>query len=117
MTKEIVKPKRQRVKKIEGGPQGPGAWVELRMPTIEESREYQTKLFETGIHTDEAEEMANNYLASHILSWNWVDDDDNPLPMPQEDPSIFEKMLPDEMMFLGNALQGIDTTSQLLKKR
>jgi len=36
----------------------------------------------------EVENAGHNLIREHVISWNWVDDDDNPLPQPNEDGAI-----------------------------
>jgi len=47
-------------------------------------------------------------LADHLLDWNWVDDEDNPLPLPKNDPSVIDELTSAESEFLANLLMGED---------
>lgn len=39
-------------------------------------------------------------LRELIISWNWVDDEDKPLPQVQDDPGLLDKLPIEEMEFL-----------------
>lgn len=116
-TSTSAKPSRQRVKTVTGGPQGDAAWIELSMPTIKESQDHQRNIQELAkIDPDKANEEANAYFALHVKSWNWVGDDGEDLPHPSN-PSVFETLLPDELVFVTLALSGQEGLSASRKKK
>lgn len=45
-------------------------------------------------------------LASHIVDWNWVDDEGDPLPLPKDDPAVVEELTNEESEFLIQLLMG-----------
>jgi len=45
-------------------------------------------------------------LRSHVLEWNWVDDNGDPLPQPQESVEVFDELTDDELRFLTEKLTG-----------
>jgi len=45
-------------------------------------------------------------LAGHIIKWNWVDDDDQPLVVPAEDPSVIDELTNEEVEYLTELLMG-----------
>ena len=47
-------------------------------------------------------------LKKHILDWNWVDDEGEPLPNPQEDEDVFDELTDTEVTFLINRMMGVD---------
>ena len=47
-------------------------------------------------------------LRLHVIAWNWVDDDGNPLPDPKENPEVFDELTDDEVTFLINKMMGVD---------
>lgn len=113
----MAKPSRQRTKKIDGGPQGDSAFIELLMPTIKESRDHQQKLQELSqSDPDRANAEANTYFANHVVSWNWVDDDGNDL-LPPSNPDVYELLLPDELVFITLALNGQEGLAASRKKK
>ena len=69
-------------------------------PDLDDLDPYTTKynVMDAGIET----------LKKHILAWNWVDDDGEPLPQPQEDSDVFDKLTDDEVAFLIDHMMGIE---------
>ncbi len=99
-------PSRNRVRKIFGGPQGEDAVVVILIPTVGEMRE-QSKLAKSlGPESDEAEESARKYLAAHVLEWNWMLDEKEPLASPFDNPEVFGLLMREELTFIGQALAG-----------
>jgi len=45
-------------------------------------------------------------LTAHIVDWNWVDDDGNPLPLPKERPNVVDELTNEESEFLVEILTG-----------
>lgn len=71
----------------------------------------QSKL--RGVDVDESEyegadpfEGGLEILSKHILDWNWVDDEDNPLPLPKDDPDVLGELTNDETDFLSDLMTG-----------
>ena len=55
---------------------------------------------------DELNTQSIEFLAPFVLEWNWVDDDDEPLPQPKEDVGVLSSLMPDELNFIANAIGG-----------
>ena len=51
-------------------------------------------------------ELTVRRYVDHILDWNWVDENDDPLPLPKDDPSVIDKLYNSEITFLSEALFG-----------
>jgi hypothetical protein len=83
--------------------QGEGSWVRVRRANVEEMREKRNNPKEV-----DAFEMGVALITRHAVDWNWVDDDDKPLPFPSEDPSVIEKLTDPEVAALGKAILGVD---------
>jgi len=45
-------------------------------------------------------------LKQHVIEWNWVDDEGEPLPQPKDDPEVIYQMTDDETKFLTEILSG-----------
>lgn len=124
-------PKRVRTQTIVGGPQGDDAKVVILMPTYGESRQYtkQLTLLERKINTiiqdsdtgndpdgtlatelesltDQLSAATSIYLSAHMLDWNWVNDDDEPLPKPHNDQAVIDNLTTEEIAFIRDALNG-----------
>lgn len=98
--------KRNRVRTMKGGPMGDEAFVVVLVPTIGELRHQAKQAEKLGMESDAAESEANIYFSKHILKWNWVDDEGQPLPQPFDNPGIFTVLTGDELRFLGQCLAG-----------
>ena len=81
--------------------QGEGSFAILRHVTMREQREIQRMVKEEISAFD----LGGFLLKQNVLDWNWVDDDDEPLPNPQDDPDVIELLTDAEIEILGNALR------------
>jgi len=96
--------KRKNIIKIETeSVQGEGSFVKLRHITVSEGRDQRNAEKEEGF---DAFEYNIKVLADHIVSWNWVDEDDMPLPLPKDDESVIGRLTDAEIEVLVNALGG-----------
>src|SRR3990167_1544878 len=115
-------PKRQRVVRHKSDEvQGPGSWVDMRAVSVKEGREARKEsqaLFDKhGVPHDTKPEDFENYpefaeeytemtqgaLATIFIHWNWVDDDDEPLPQPG-DPAVMDMLTMTEVAYLTGLL-------------
>lgn len=123
-------PSRNRNRKIFGGPQGPDAFIEIIVPTVDDNRRqqaiisaYQEMAADEG-RISEANELiekaAREYVAAHVTNWNWVDDDGAPLAIPSADQDVLGLLIREELDFIARALNGQVTeggeTKKLVKK-
>lgn len=53
-------------------------------------------------------ESSLELVARHIVNWNWVDDEDEPMPLPSEDPSVVNDLYHYELEFLSGIIMGGD---------
>ena len=51
-------------------------------------------------------EAGLDMIHRHLVDWNWVDDNDVPLPKPKEHPEVVDELSTDEVTFLANLLTG-----------
>lgn len=97
-------PKRQSTQRVMSPEmQGDDSWIEITAPTMEQMKGYRKQLrplqerleqlkkegkTESSVEVQEINEAigeAGKILVSqYVKSWNWVDDDDVPLPQPSE---------------------------------
>ena len=108
---------RQATRKVKSDSvQGSGSYVIVRKITWEQQKELDEQRL--GMQQD-ASEMTReqrealyanmeDLLANQIAEWNWTDEKDKPLPLPSEDPSVWDDMTDDEMSFLMGALSSGD---------
>jgi len=45
-------------------------------------------------------------IQRHLVDWNWVDDDDVPLPKPKDHPEVVDELSTDEVTYLADLLTG-----------
>lgn len=76
--------------------QGEGSYVRFQRVTWGVLQNYY------GTEVEE-KKVASMILSEMIVDWDWVDDDDNPLPKPPLTPEIIENLPVEEMMFLTKA--------------
>jgi len=101
-------PQRQAVRKIDSTEvQGDGSWVRMRKPKGRDIKEAMKKNEAQGEDAGGLEAYADSMdlLRTHVLEWNWVDDDDKPLPHPQ-DADVFDELTIGEIQFLTEHLTG-----------
>jgi len=97
-------PKRQSVKSHKSDEvQGEGSFVITTAVKVREIREIRKRAadpefddFEGGI----------KLLAGHVVKWNWVDDEDKPLPCPKDDPSVIDELTNEGSEYLVGLLMG-----------
>ena len=103
-------PKRKRLQRYPSDEiQGEGSWVIVGRLTVEEMRAIRKvragedpDLFELGV----------DMLKSNVKEWNWVDDEDEPLPQPKDDPTIIDKLSDPESTFLTECIQGSEADAK-----
>jgi len=98
--------------------QGKDSWVILMTPTFGDY-----KSIETGVPQEEGDSSAMmqfgiSLLKTLIVDWNWVDDDDKPLPKPAENPDIVDDLPFQELIFLIQELnlEGVLDSTDLKKE-
>lgn len=96
--------KRQSVKRHESVEvQGEGSFVVVSAVKVKEIRAIR-KISDSPEFDDF--EGGIKLLSRHVVDWNWVDDDDKPLPTPKEKPEIIEELTDQESQFLVSLLMG-----------
>lgn len=98
-----------REKKVFGGPQGDDAFVVIQRLTVDENESF-VKLF-TKVDpktADETEVEVRRRLANILIGWNWVDDDDSPLPNPHDNVELIGRLYNDELKYLLSLIMGND---------
>jgi hypothetical protein len=98
-------PQRKRIVTVPSDEvQGEGSVVTVARFTVGEWEDFQKRAGEEGADMWALEAEA---LATHLVAWNWVDDQGVPLLMPDADNLDRSKLLTrDETQFLVNAILG-----------
>lgn len=108
--------------------QGPGSWVQIRPATVGEilarQREveqrdnvwYKIGVFlgrvvgALGLRKRETSSDRTSIFAywaiDYVKAWNWVNGDGEPLPSPEDDPSVVERLTQDELTAIVEAIHG-----------
>ena len=84
--------------------QGEGSWIKLKAIKYGLSKRVAVEL--EGVSDAEKLEVNARLIAEHLLGWNWVDDNDEPLPVPSENPDVLDDLTSQELEFIGEAMQG-----------
>ena len=69
---------------------------------VEKLDEKEIDKFEEGL----------NLMGRHILKWNWVDDEDVSMLVPNENPDTLEELTNEEVEFLTGLLMGTEDESK-----
>ena len=97
-------PKRRRVvRHASNEVQGEGSWVITAALNVAEMRAFRARAKEKDF---DAFEVGVDVLRTHVYEWNWVGDDDGPLPQPKDDPTVIDILTDDEVEFLSGCIQG-----------
>ncbi len=99
-------PKRQSARRIDSEEiQGDDSYIEIRFPKVKVMRTYREQMTELSKTMEELQKVSikdrnttailglstqvellgDELINAHLKAWNWVDDDENPLPQPYED--------------------------------
>jgi len=98
-------PQRQNVQTYETTEvQGVGSYVKVRAMTFGQSR--QMRKIREGMTDEDKVNWSEKIIKQHVIDWNWVDDDGNPLPLPSEDDALMDRLTIPEVAFLGQVIRG-----------
>ena len=101
---------RKRVRKIPSDEiQGEGSWVVVARITVGEIRTKQKAGRKKGA---DIFGLTMDILKTHVLEWNWVDDDGEPLPQPKDDPDVIDQLVEFETVFLANHITGSEADAK-----
>lgn len=81
--------------------QGADSWIEYVPFTVGER-------FDPGRQSTTREEVQNR-----VKKWNWVDNDSNPFPQPEDEPSIFNAITTFEMSVLIDIVFGFQSANDV----
>lgn len=78
--------------------QGEDSYVDMTSPRVKEIRAIQV------LPAGEDYEASISLLSKHIVGWNWTDENDVPIPSPQDDPDAIGELTNDELLYLLRAV-------------
>jgi hypothetical protein len=97
-------PERRIVQKVfSEAVQGSGSWVKFSTVKVGEVRGLRKANEDEGVDPFEA---GLALIQKHLMDWNWVDDEGQPLPNPQQDPNVINDLTHIESEWLAEALVG-----------
>lgn len=99
--------------------QGEGSFVVMSQLTVKEAKSLFNQSRGTAIgDTGETQELTAkdeqiievsfDTIGAHVVAWDWVDDNGDPLPLPKDDPGAIDLLNIDEVKFLAECLTGKD---------
>ncbi len=80
--------------------QGDGSFVKIKNLSISELIALTNTQDGKTLSKEESAQIALDVLNVMIVDWNWVDDDDNPLPIPAQTPGVIKDLPFQETNFL-----------------
>lgn len=95
--------------------QGEGSWIKVRLISHGESKRIMRdygglvgkSVDDIGVEKFTDMQVANDDLiAQKVAGWNWVGDDGEPLPLPQDDPAVLDLLTEFEHQFIARAMRG-----------
>jgi hypothetical protein len=86
--------------------QGDDSYVVVTLPSVADIRAIAALEGQNA----EAFDGTVKIIAEHVHEWNWVDDDDKPLPSPVADPTVVELLTTEEYKLLVQLLLGSEET-------
>lgn len=86
--------------------QGEGSYVVLHKLTVGQIKQMRKASRSDGDSDEMSFDVGLDTIADSIVEWNWVDDNDEPLPLPTDDETIIDRLNSDEVTFLAEALVG-----------
>lgn len=115
-------PKRQRTKRYSTEHlMGPGSYVVIKTISIGEAMAIEDAAkppeMQPGMSEDEWQQCLDEHeekvkhlnfqaMADCVVEWNWVDDNDTPLPQPRSNPEVFALLTPPEIDFIADKMGG-----------
>lgn len=95
-------PKRQSIRTLPSiEVQGEDSWVTVKYPDVKFMRKSMSA--REGELADKFE-AGLDVIKTHVLDWNWVDDDGNSLPSPKDDPTVVDQLTSMEIQWLAGHL-------------
>lgn len=81
--------------------QGEGSWIIVRSPNFEDLGEFDpTQMEDMETNPEVAKEFGFSIAGKMVEDWNWVGDDDRPLPKPKTLDNPMSVLSMPEMMFI-----------------
>lgn len=105
-------PKRLSTRKyISAEIQGEDSFIVVSRLTVGEAREIhklnkRRQQADDGLEEEDAMAAVLPLYAQHVIDWNWVDDEEEPLPLPGKNPEILDTLTDLEFSYIADILSG-----------
>lgn len=99
-------PKRQSIFTVKSEEvMGEGSYVKIRSMVYGAAKRLRVQI--KSMEDEEKIAANDKVIIDHVVEWNWVDDNGEPLPLPKDDPAVLDEVLSSrEVQFLGHAISG-----------
>lgn len=98
-------PKRQYIRTVETPElQGEDSWIKIRDLNYGYVKQLQKEM--AGMKPEEQVKKNDELIRKVVVDWNWVDDDDQPLPTPKDDETVVDRLTANEVLFISRQVQG-----------
>jgi len=78
--------------------QGEGTYIVVRKLTHGEAKAFDREFAKNAAAKNVA--PLEDLIIEHLIEWNWSDAEGVPLPLPREDPTVLDRLLEPELLFL-----------------
>lgn len=83
--------------------QGDDSYIVVTLPTTQELKAIIR--LEDGDNV-QAFDSGADLITRHVKEWNWVDDDEKPLPLPKDDPDVIGQLTAQEFRTVLDVMTG-----------
>jgi hypothetical protein len=95
-------PQRKSVRTVDASEvQGEGAYVKVSAVKVKEIKELRAARTKDSLDSFQG---GLDLVSAHVLEWNFVDDEGEPLPQPAEKPEVVDELTEEEATFIVLAL-------------
>lgn len=101
-------PERKSTRKVNSQEvQGDDSFVVLHRITVGERRALESAQSQAEAKGEkfDVEQYGIDVLTRHLVAWNWVNDAGDPLPLPNADATVIDRLTDEELKFLVNAFR------------
>lgn len=86
--------------------QGEGSWIEVVGLTLGETKRIAAATEANGGNSSAQVELTEQHIREHLVNWNWLDNNGDPLPLPKDDAAVLDRLYIEEITFISKAIIG-----------
>lgn len=83
--------------------QGEGSFIKIKAMKYGEAKDL-LKSVEKATSDLEKMKMSEQLIFDYVYDWNWVDENDKPLPLPKDDPTVIDSLTQTEIEFIAGLM-------------